>query len=63
MEGNLFYKVYSHSVTASRLMGMVALDLVLPGSADRSRETVEFIMDNLLQLVNINLISCESVSL
>lgn len=44
-------------------MGMVALDLVLPGSADRSRETVEFIMDNLLQLVNINLISCESVSL
>jgi hypothetical protein len=63
MESNLFHKVYPHSVTASRLMGIVALDLVVPGSTHRNSKTVVFIKDNLLKLININLISCESISL
>lgn len=61
MESNLFYKLYS--ITTSRLMRVAALDLVLPGSTNRNSKTVVFIIDNLLQLININLISCESISL
>lgn len=38
-------------------MGMVALDLALPGSTNRNSKTVVFIIDNWLQLININLIS------
>lgn len=44
-------------------MAMVALDLVLPNSTNSNSKTVVFIIDNLLQLININLISCESISL